>query len=116
MNKKYIQVARKLRKELTPAEKLVWQHLRRKQLLGLKFRRQAPIGKYIVDFACFEKRLVIEIDGGQHAEDIKEKDEERDEFLRQQGFKVFRFWNVDVYKNIRGVLESVVDYLSLPSP
>ncbi len=79
-----------------------------KQVEGVKFRRQEPIGKYIVDFVAFEKRLVIEIDGGQHAEENeKDKDCQRDEWLNSQGFKVLRFWNNEVLQNIEGVLEII---------
>ena len=70
---------------------------------GLKFRRQQPIGRYIVDFVCFEKKIIIEVDGGQHAVETK-KDTERDEWLRSQGFKVITFWNNEVLTNTQGVL------------
>jgi len=99
--------AKTLRKRPTEAEKLLWTHLRLKQVEGLKFRRQQTIDNYIVDFVCFEKRLVIEVDGGQHSID-KEKDNERDRYLREQGFKVLRFWNNEVLQNIRGVLEVIM--------
>jgi len=75
----------------------------RRQLNGLKFRRQQPIGNYIVDFACFEKRVVVEVDGGQHQEK-KDKDIERDKWLQSQGFQILRFWDNEVLKNIEGVL------------
>ncbi len=79
-----------------------------KQLEGVKFRRQAPIGQYIVDFVAFEKRLVIEIDGGQHAEENeKDKDHQRDAWLNSQGFRVLRFWNNEVLQNLEGVLETI---------
>jgi very-short-patch-repair endonuclease len=80
--------------------------LRGKQFAGLKFRRQQPIDNYIVDFVCFEKRVVIEVDGGQHASE-KDKDAERDEYLTRNGFKVLRFWNNDVLQNVDGVLEVI---------
>ncbi len=71
---------------------------------GIKFRRQEPVGNYIVDFICFDRRIIVEIDGGQHARDENiNKDKERDEWLRNQGFKVLRFWNNDVLNNINGV-------------
>jgi very-short-patch-repair endonuclease len=79
--------------------------MRSKQIEGLKFRRQEPIGNYIVDFVCYEKMMVIEADGGQH--DASEKDIERDGWLRSQGFRVLRFWNHDVLQNIEGVLEVI---------
>ena len=73
---------------------------------GFKFRRQQPIGNYIVDFVCFENRIVIEVDGGQHAIE-KEKDSERTKWLESQGFKILRFWNNEVLMNIEGVLEVI---------
>ena len=97
-------LAGKLRKRSTNAEKLLWKHLRQKQIEGLKFRRQQAIDNYIVDFVCFENRLVIEIDGGQHSE---EKDKERDSYLKKQGFRVIRFWNNEVLNNVQGVLEVI---------
>jgi very-short-patch-repair endonuclease len=101
-------ISRVLRKGATNAENRLWFHLRDKHLQGIKFRRQEPIGKYIVDFVAFEKRLVIEIDGGQHAEeDEKEKDGRRDEWLVSQGFRVLRFWNNEVLQNLEGVLETI---------
>jgi very-short-patch-repair endonuclease len=78
------------RKRLTDAERLLWTYLRAKQLKGLKFRRQESIGKYIADFACHEKRIVIEVDGGQHPTN-KERDRERDNWFKEQGYKVLRF-------------------------
>jgi very-short-patch-repair endonuclease len=80
--------------------------LRAKQLEGLKFRRQEPIGKYIADFACHEKRMVIEVDGRQHSTN-KERDRERDNWFKEQGYKVLRFWNNKVLTNIAGVLEVI---------
>jgi len=73
---------------------------------GVKFRRQQPIGKYIVDFVSFEKRIVIEVDGGQHSEEV---DKERDQWLNNEGFKVLRFWNNEVLKNTEGVFEVIRD-------
>jgi very-short-patch-repair endonuclease len=104
--KKNVSIARTLRNRPTDAEKVLWKHLSRKQLAGLKFRRQQPIDGYIVDFVCFQKRIVIEVDGGQHARD-RDKDKERDKYLVENGFKVLRFWNDDVLKNIDGVLEVI---------
>jgi len=85
---------------------LLWSKLRARQIEGCKFRRQAPIGKYIVDFVCHEKRLIVELDGGQHAENC-ETDRQRDKWLGEQGYKVLRFWNNDVLTNIEGVLETI---------
>ena len=99
-------VAARLRKTPTNPEMLLWKYLRLKQMAGLKFRRQQPIDNYIVDFVCFENRIIIEIDGGQHAEDGK-KDIERDSYLKKHGFKVLRFWNNEVMNNIIEVLETI---------
>ena len=96
-----------LRKRATDAENRLWFHLKGKNFEGIKFRRQAPIGDYIVDFVAFEKRLVIEVDGGQHAEDEKDNDMRRDAWLRSQGFRVLRFWNNEVLQNLEGVLETI---------
>jgi len=97
-------IAQRLRKRPTDAEKKLWMHLRAKQLSGMKFRRQQPVGKYIVDFMCFERRVIIEVDGGQHSEEV---DFTREEYLRAQGFEVLRFWNNEVLQNIEGVLETI---------
>jgi very-short-patch-repair endonuclease len=102
--------ARQLRRNPTDAERLLWRKLRFWQVDGLKFRRQQPLGPYIVDFVCLEKRLVIEVDGGQHAENAN-YDTERDAWLRAQDFVVLRFWNNDVLKNIDSVVEQVIKTL-----
>ncbi|MBU1148219.1 MAG: endonuclease domain-containing protein [Candidatus Omnitrophica bacterium] len=109
MNSNIITNARNPRKRFTDAEKLLWQYLRAKQLEGFKFRRQQPIGNYVVDFVCFEKGVVIEVDGGQHAVE-REKDKERDEWLNGQNLKVLRFWNNEVLTNIGGVLEVIREH------
>ena len=106
MKSKLTNTARDLRKKSTDAERLLWRHLRARQLEGLKFRRQQPLGDYIVDLVCFEKRIVIEVDGGQHMS-AREKDSERDKWLVEQGFRVLRFWNNEVFKNTDGVLEKI---------
>jgi very-short-patch-repair endonuclease len=108
-------IAKDLRRRSTEAEKALWRTLRNRQLGGFKFRRQQFLGPFIVDFACLEARLVIEVDGGQHAVD-KEKDEERDTWLRGQGFQILRFWNHEVLGNIDGVLETIRQRLTTPSP
>ena len=108
MHSLYTERARTLRKQATDAEKLLWKYLRAKQLRSIKFRRQQPIGNYIVDFVCFSHKLVIELDGGQHAQPTHQlKDQKRDEWLQGQGFKVIRFWNTDVLNNIEGVVETI---------
>jgi very-short-patch-repair endonuclease len=96
-----------LRKNPTDAERLLWQRLRFWQIDGYKFRRQQPLGAYIVDFACLEKRLIVELDGRQHAEQTN-YDAGPDAWLRAQGFIVLRFWNNDVLENINGVIESIL--------
>jgi len=98
--------ARELRNNGTDVERLLWRHLRNSQLEGIKFRRQQVIESYIVDFVSFDTRIVIELDGGQHAEN-EIYDEQRDACLRANGFAVLRFWNNDVITNIEGVLEVV---------
>ncbi len=103
--------ARLLRKAMTDAEQLLWRMLRREQL-GAKFRKQHPVGKYITDFACLEPKLIVELDGGQHAEEnAREKDSVRTQFLEAQGFKVLRFWNNDVLQNIEGTVVSIYEAL-----
>ena len=98
--------AKRLRKNATHVETLLWNQLRARQIEGAKFRRQQPIGGYIVDFVSFEKKLIVELDGGQHASS-PEKDQERDHWLSRSGFKVLRFWNNDVLQNLPGVLETI---------
>ena len=112
--------ARELRKNPTDAERLLWQRLRYWQIDGCKFRRQQPLGRYIVDFVCLEKRLTIELDGGHHAEQI-EYDADREAWLRAQGFSVLRFWNPDVFQNTDGVKQEILKALKdspflCPSP
>jgi len=104
-------IAKKLREEMTEAEKLIWYHLKAKNFFGLKFRRQEPIGEYIVDFVCYSRKLIIEIDGGQHARETKIDDTKRDKWLKSQGFIVLRFWNNDVFRNLEGVFEGIRKYL-----
>ncbi|MBE0480271.1 MAG: endonuclease domain-containing protein [Dehalococcoidia bacterium] len=109
--------ARGLRQEQTEAESSLWAVLRRGQVNGLKFRRQHPLGRYIVDFVSLETRLVIEIDGGQHEMLTKTRDEQRTAWLERRGFRVIRFWNNEVLKNIEGVVEKIRETLDgSPSP
>ena len=107
MNNKTI-LARNLRKNSTIQERRLWNLLKNKQFYNLKFKRQQPIGDYIVDFVCREAKIIIEIDGGQHnfSENI-ELDKIRTEFLNSLGYKVIRFWNNEIYENINGVLEKL---------
>ena len=104
-----------LRANMTDAERKLWSHIRDRQLLGFKFVRQLPIGPFIADFACREADLVIELDGGQHAENVR--DEQRTVVLAEHGYGVLRFWNGDVLTNIDGVLEAIAEHLAkAPSP
>ena len=107
--------ARHLRNAMTDAEQKLWQAIRGTQL-GLKFRRQHPVENFIADFVCLDPKLVIEIDGGQHADDAA-YDLERTKRIEMQGFKVIRFWNNEVLENLDGVLAKVVSVLALdPHP
>ena len=107
MQEKYI-IARNLRNNTTEQEQKLWYYLRRRNINNCLFRRQYPIGPYIVDFICRKKMLIIEIDGGQHnEEDQKIYDKERTIFLEKRGFKVLRFWNNDIDNNINAVLENI---------
>lgn len=96
------ELVRHLRRNMTDAERLLWGHLRLKQMDGRKFRRQHPIGNYVLDFVCVEKGLAVELDGGQHAEN-HDADAARDSWLKQQGITVLRFWNHDVLQDIETV-------------
>lgn len=100
--------SRDLRKNMTDAERKLWSVIRMKQINGLPFYRQKPIGNYIVDFYCPAAKLVIEVDGGQHYEEKNAGyDRRRDEFLKSQGLSVIRFANLDVLKNIDGVVQAI---------
>ena len=106
--------AKQLRKKenTTEAEKLLWYYIKNKQLNNCKFRRQVPIGNFVVDFLCIEKKLIIELDGGQHNEDNNIKyDNTRTECLRGLGYNVVRFWNNEVFQNMENVLETIYKYL-----
>jgi very-short-patch-repair endonuclease len=101
--------ARALRKRLTPQEVKLWVRLRELKTLGFHFRRQAPVGRYIVDFVSFRSQLIIEADGGQHGmPEGARSDQARDAFLQLQGFRVLRFWNSDIDANLTGVMESIL--------
>jgi very-short-patch-repair endonuclease len=103
---------------MTDAEHRLWSALRGHRLDGLSSRRQALIGRFIVDFVCHERRIVIEVDGGQHAENAR--DVERDRWLESKGYRILRFWNHDVLRNRNGVLEMIVaaaaEHTPLPNP
>ncbi len=106
--------ARALRADMTDAERRLWSCLR-DRALGVKFRKQVPLGRYIVDFASFEVGLVIEVDGGQHLEQ-EEADAVRDAWLRTEGFHVLRFWNDEVMENLDGVVEVVAEHVRRSTP
>ncbi|MEA3428382.1 MAG: DUF559 domain-containing protein [Thermodesulfobacteriota bacterium] len=103
-------LAKKLRKNMTDAERLLWRRLRNRELGGYKFRRQRPVGPYIVDFICLEKRIVIEVDGGQHAGQA-ELDAKRSGYLKEKGYRVLRFWNNEVLKETESVLTVILSSL-----
>ena len=98
--------AKSLRSHQTEAESKLWYHLRAHRFMGLKFKRQKPVGRYIADFVCWEHRLIVELDGGQHAEEAA-YDRQRDAWLRSQGYTVLRFWNHEVMGEMEGVLEQI---------
>ncbi|MBI4397689.1 MAG: endonuclease domain-containing protein [Candidatus Omnitrophica bacterium] len=103
-----MQFARALRKHQTDTEAKLWHYLRKRSFGGLKFRRQYVVGPYITDFCCVEKRLIIELDGGQHTEPRHEKyDAQRTEYLRKEGYKVLRFWDHDVWQETEAVWEAI---------
>jgi very-short-patch-repair endonuclease len=99
--------ARQLRRKATDAERVLWKHLRMRQLGAFKFRRQQPIGPYIVDFICFEQRLIIELDGGQHTDQVQ-YDEKRSAWLKERGYRVLRYWNHDVLKAAEVVMADIL--------
>ena len=107
--------ARGLRKEPTPVEKILWEYLRTKKFCGYKFKRQQPIDRFIADFVCFEKRLIIELDGEVHLSQ-KERDNERDNYLKESGFRVIRFPNDEVEQDIEGVLSRLKHELDGATP
>ena len=96
-----------MRADATKAENILWQALRNKQLEGLKFKRQVPLDGYILDFVCFDARLIVEVDGGQHSE--SKRDAARDIHFEIRGFKTLRFWNDEVVKNIDGVCLTILN-------
>src|SRR5260370_36278070 len=99
--------ARRLRRDATDAERRLWSALRDRRLSGYRFRRQFPIGRFIVDFACTKHRLIVEADGSQHAD--SESDRERTAWLQEQGWRVLRFWNNGVLTNTHGLFQTVLN-------
>ena len=108
--------ARTLRRRLTDSERKLWPILRNRQFAHAKFKRQAPIGHYIVDFVSLAFRLVIELDGGQHNEDTRGYDNARTAWLESQGFRMLRFWNNEVSTNLDGVVQRISEELTGTSP
>lgn len=109
------QYARDLRKNQTDVEKLLWYRLRNRQIADSKFKRQQVIEDYIVDFVNFDKKIIVELDGGQHNTETNiEYDRKRTEYLEKNGFKVLRFWNNEVTKNMEGVLERIHEEVIKP--
>jgi adenine-specific DNA-methyltransferase len=102
------ELARRLRRNQTDVERRLWYALRNRRFAGFKFRRQQPIGPFVVDFVCFEAKLVIELDGSQHGlPENTAADQERTAHLRREGFRVKRYWNTDLNENFDGVLEDI---------
>jgi very-short-patch-repair endonuclease len=111
------EIARSLRKRMTPQEVKLWVHLRSWKKRGFHFRRQAPREDFIVDFVCLKHRLIIEVDGGQHNSDAHaRRDAKRDRRLASEGFSVLRFWNNEIDRNLDGVLMLIDDALHNPPP
>ncbi len=111
------EIARSLCKRLTPQEVKLWVHLRSWRKRGFHFRRQAPRDDYVVDFVCLKQRLIVEVDGGQHNFDAHaRRDAERDKHFVRQGFRVLRFWNNEIDRNLEGVLTLIDDALRNPPP
>ena len=107
-SKQTLEFAKNLRNSQTDAEILLWYYLKNKQLGGYKFRRQQPIDQYIIDFVCFEKKLIVELDGSQHAEEYNiQQDLMRGNFLKNLGFKILRFWNNEIFTNCFDVLDFI---------
>jgi very-short-patch-repair endonuclease len=107
--------ARTLRENQTDVEVKLWSRLRDRQVGGAKFRRQHPIGPYIGDFCCVEQALIVELDGGQHA-DQSSADQQRTKLMKDLGYRVLRFWNNEVFSNLEGVLDRISESLASPHP
>ena len=108
VNRRQRERAKQLRQAMTPAETLLWRHLKANRMDGIGFRRQVPIRNYIVDFACFSSKLVVELDGESHNfEEKQTADQHRDAFFASEGFQVLRFTNQEVISNLEGVVEAI---------
>lgn len=113
MKAKNTSKSKELRKNQTPWESKVWYYLRKKNFSNLKFKRQVPIGEFIVDFCCQRLRLIIELDGGYHADTAQRmKDFKRDKWMKNKGYTILRFWNNEVDNNIEGVLEKILETIT----
>jgi very-short-patch-repair endonuclease len=111
------EIARELRRNRTGAERERWSRLRQLKEAGFRFRQQTPIDRFVVDFVCLGKRLIVELDGATHGTtEERRKDAERERYLVSQGFRVMRFWNDDVLNNLDGVMDSIVHELNTPTP
>lgn len=113
MEKIIKEAARGLRKNQTEAEKMLWDRLRYRQLDDCKFRRQRPVGRFVADFICLERKLIVELDGEHHAGQ-SERDYERDHWLKESGYRVLRFWNREITEDIEGVLDKIRKGLKTP--
>ncbi len=107
--------ARRLRNQGTDAERYLWRHLCHRQIAGHRFRRQVPVAGFIVDFACLEAKVIVELDGGQHTQNV-EYDEQRDRLIEAQGFRVLRFWDNQVFKETQAVLQEIMRALEMSCP
>ena len=111
-SRRQIALARRFRQSQTDAEKALWARLKNKQLESVKFRRQQPLDPYIVDFVSFVRKIIVEVDGGQHNErEGKKRDKKRAAWLKENGYQVLRFWNNEVLMNMEGVLEKIEEAL-----
>lgn len=104
--------ARRLRREMSDEERILWMLLRDRRFVGFKFRRQVPLGDYVVDFVCFERKLVLELDGAQHAEPVQAAfDAKRTQYLEAAGFRVARVWCADLFKDREGAMDLILNAL-----
>jgi very-short-patch-repair endonuclease len=110
MKRRYTEIARKLRRNQTDAERRLWSRLRDRRLAGAKFRQQVPVAGYIADFLCEDAKLIVEVDGGQHTD---EKDSARTVMMEAGGYRLVRFWNNDILTNLDGVLQQIVEMLQI---
>jgi very-short-patch-repair endonuclease len=109
--------ARALRKRMTPQEVKLWVKLREMRASGLHFRRQVPRNGYVLDFACLRQRMIVEVDGGHHGVGAYSlRDDERDRYFKSLGYRVLRFWNLDIDRNLEGVLETIYREALAPTP